>query len=428
MNKEDIRVLIGEKEQKVLFTVFLKKFNHNFLLASSFLGITPSSLSKYKRAVTRYIPYKVLSKIVNYLRIDEPTIIFSGTLSEIRLKYMRKAHLLLEQKYGKNWAKELTKRRDFKGICLEDFPDYLFIYLEESYRKSLFEALYNLFGSTTKAANFLKVSISRISCWSYGIQRDYVRNKEGLQFIPLNKLKLISRVLVDDGREEFSMNNIEKHITMYRMQAGNPINNPKFPIKESAELIRVMFHLLGDGYAGKKGENSNYKNTAKELLEEFKSDLQIFGDVPVYEQELSIKFPRFVADVLSNYYGIRFETFDSHISNKILQIPKKFLYFGIRAYSDDEGSVYSNSIRLSSANYKLLDGMRKILKYLKIRSNEVKTQFSKRATFGKIYYLDIRDIEKYNRFIGFTHLKKNKLLDEYVRKIKSHRRRKLLKT
>lgn len=428
MNKDEIRVRIDEKLQKELFNNLIKKFNRNFGQASKCLEITQSSLSKYKRGVTKYIPQEVLFKIVNYLGVKYPDIIYSGTIKEIRNDYMKKAYPVLEKKYGSSWAKELTNRRDFKGICLSDFPNNTFVFLEEKYRKELLESAYALFGTLTKLANAIGVSVGRLSCWFRGEQKDYKRNNIGIQFIPLSKLKLISKYLLDDGSEEFSMENIEKNVLMYRMQAGNPIKNPKFPIKESPELTRLLFHLFGDGYSGKKGENAGYRNTYNELLDEFKEDLKIFGEVPVYEQKYSIKFPRILAKIIEDFYEVKCGCYESYISKKIFQISKKNLYFGIRAFTDDEASVYSHSIRITSANYNLLDGIKDILDFLKIKTNKIKFQFNSKAKYQKVYYLDIRDLENYRKYIGFIHPKKKELLNSYVKKIKSMRRKRLLKS
>jgi len=428
MEKNEIRVMIDENKQKEIFRNFIKKFDNDFLLASQYLGISTSSLSKYTRAVVHYLPKNIFNKIINYLRIQQPEIIFSGSLNEIRLIFMRKAHPILAQRYGTNWAKQLTNKRDFKGIHLLDFPDYLFVYIEDNFRKEFFGALYNLFGSIDRAAKYLEVSVSRLSCWYSGKQRDYVRDIWGLQFIPLIKLKRISQALLEDNREEFSMCEIEKKVIMYRMRAGNPIRNPIFGIKESPQLVRLLFHLIGDGYSGGKSDNANYKNTCEELLNEFRDDLKIFGDVPIYRQSLSIKFPRVIAEVIEHFYEINTRTFKSRISNKIFQISNKNLCQGIKAYSDDEGSVYSNSIRLSSANLNLLEGIKILLGYLKIKANEVKWQISPNASLGKIYYLDIRDIKKYKQCIGFTHPKKQRLLEEYVKELKFRDKKRLLKS
>ena len=428
MERDDIRVKIDEKEQKELFRIFLKKFNNDFNKASDYLGVTRSSLSKYKRNVMKYISEEILLKVVDYLKVDSPEILYSGSLREIRKDYMKKAHHVLETKYGNKWAKELTSRRDFTGIHLSDFPDYIFIYLESDYRKQLLESAYCLFGSLGKLAQVIDVSPSRLSSWFYGEQKDYKTNRMRIQFIPLKKMRIISKYLVEDHRDEFSIRNIEKHVLMYIMQAGNPIKNPRFPIKESSEMVRLLFHLLGDGYSGRKGDMASYKNTCQELLDEFKTDLMIFGDVSIYEQKDSIKFPRVLAEIIENFYGINSRTFDSKISDKISQIPKKNLYFGIRAFADDEASVYSHSIRITSANYNLLEGVRKILHFLKIKSNDIKFQSNPRSKYGKVYYLNIRDLEEYKRHIGFIHPKKKKLLINYVKKIKSVRRKRLLKS
>ncbi len=426
MNKEKIRIKIDEKLQKEIFKNFIKKFKGDFSKASEYLEITKSALSKYKRGVVRHIPKEILIKIVVYLNVEFPKVIYSGTIKQIRREYMKKSYSVLKKKYGSNWAKELTNKRDFKGITLNNFPDETFIFLEENYRKELLESAYSLFGTLTKLAKKINISPTRLSYWFAGKQKDYKANKVGIQFIPLSKLKLISKYLVEDGREEFSMENIEKKVLMYRMQAGNPIKNPKFPIRESPQLTRLLFHLLGDGYSGKKGENAGYRNTCKELLEEFKEDLKIFGDVPIYEQEYSIKFTRLLAKVIEDFYEVDCGCYDSCISKKMFQISKENLCFGIRAFVDDEGSVYSHSIRITSANFNLLNGIKEILDFLKIKTNEIKSQFNPQSRYKKVYYLDIRDLETYRKLIGFASPDKRELLDNYVKKIKRVRRKKIL--
>lgn len=422
-----IRVKIDEKEQKQIFIKFIKKFKRDFTKASNYLGISNSCLSKYKRGVIKYIPEDVLIKVTDYLKIDKPLILERGTLTDIRRNYIKKSYPILAEKYGVPWTKEIVKRRDSKGISLEDFPDYIFIYLKDEYRSRLLECAYNYAGSLNKFSKIISVSPSTLETWYKGKQKDPIRNKIGLQFMPLSKLKLISKILVEDNNHEFSMENIERNIVMYRMQAGVPIKNPKFPVKESPEMIRLLFHLLGDGYSGNKKNSANYKNTCKELLDEFKQDLKIFGEVPIYEQEYSIKFPRIIAELIENFYGVNTMTFESRISDKIKKLPKRYLYHGIRAFADDEGCLGNSRVTLYSGNRDLLEGIKGILDYIKIRRSGIRTFFNPKATSLKGYEIGIQDLELYRKKMGFIHPKKKEKLEEYVRKKKTKRRKRLLK-
>ena len=127
-----IRIKIDLKEQRNIFSLLISRFDGGFRKTSEFLGISKSSLSKYKRGITRYIPINVLKKTVKYLDLEMPEIKESGSLYEIRRNHMLKAHPILIKKYGSNWPHQLTKRRASVGISLKDFPDYLYIYLDEN--------------------------------------------------------------------------------------------------------------------------------------------------------------------------------------------------------------------------------------------------------------------------------------------------------
>jgi len=417
----DYRIRIDENEQKALFYKFFKKFR-NVKEAASFLGISNSSFCKYYRCVVKYLPYRVVQKAVFYLNIDIPKILYKGNLKNIRSMYMKEAHPILAEKYGDNWAKQLTVRRDANKINLEDFPDDTYIFIEDEFRKKLLEAATNLFNSQRKLMKALNISPGIFTSWFSGKQKDYETNKIGLYFMPLKKVKEISRHLCEDNRFEFSMEEIEKCTLMYRQQAGIPIKKIILPLQESPQLVRLLFHLLGDGYGGKKGESASYKNICTELIEEVKDDLKFFGDVSVYEQENQIKFPRIIGDIIRNFYDVKLETFDSFISNRIKTLPKRLLYEGIRAYADDEATAYPSYIRFSSANYRLLSGIRElIVKYIGIKCNTVRSQYSVKARSNKMYYFDLRNIIKYGNKIGFAHPKKAKILTDAIRRKRKER-------
>ncbi len=110
-----------------------------------------------------------------------------------------------------------------------------------------------------------------------------------------------------------------------------------------------------------------------------------------------------------------------------MQIPKKWLYSGIRAFADDEGHVGKSSIILFSANPNLLNGIKQILDFLKIRNDKVKSRFSQKAKYSIMYHLEIKDLELYRKKVGFTHPKKKEKLYQYVKNKKTKRRKRLLK-
>ena len=86
-----IRVRIDESKQKEIFTKFIDDFNKDFSLASSYLGINNFSLSRYKRAVSKYIPKDIFLKVVEHLNLEQPDILYSGTLNEIRVPLYEKS-------------------------------------------------------------------------------------------------------------------------------------------------------------------------------------------------------------------------------------------------------------------------------------------------------------------------------------------------
>ncbi len=411
----EVRIKINKEKQKKIFEQLLDRYGNNFKTSSEYLCISRGALSKYKRGIISYIPKSVLYKIIKKVRIRLPKIKETKTLNQIRKDYLKKAREVLRKKYGKLWAKELVKRREQKGIGIEYLPNNTFVYIKKSFRKELLKAAYNLAGGLNRLSEKLTISPSTIHFWYYGEQK--INNKKRLQFVPLSKLKKILKILELDNRNEFSLKNIEKNIIMYRMRSGNPIKNPKFPIKESPSLTRLLFHLLGDGYDGGKKDMANYRNTCRPLLEEFESDLKIFGRIQIYKQKNSIKFPRLIAQTIKKFYSIKFKTFESRINKNVKRLPKKLLMSGIRAFVDDEGSAYPSFIRVTSANYYLLRGIHSLLDTLNLQHGRIKLQKNKKATYGHTYYLDIRDTKKYLRNIGFTHPKKRRII-ELSKKIK----------
>src|SRR3989344_1396438 len=115
-----------------------------------------------------------------------------------------------------------------KSWHIWNFPDNLYVLIEENVRNEFFEEMYNIFGSQKSLATFLKMDRTSIQCYHYG--RAWYKNK------------------------------IAK--------------------KESPQFYRVVANMLGDG---NDSHTPYYANTCKELRERFKKDLQMFGKIRYYE-------------------------------------------------------------------------------------------------------------------------------------------------
>ena len=103
------------------------------------------------------------------------------------------------------------------------------------------------------------------------------------------------------------------------------------------------------------------------------------------------------------------------------------MYEGVGAFADDEGTITESGVILCSANKKLLEGINKILNYLNLRHNNIKSNPSKNSTYGFMYTLTILGIQDYYKFVGFTHQIKDRKLKEYFKKRKYKSRKRELK-
>ena len=119
----------------------------------------------------------------------------------------------------------------------------------------------------------------------------------------------------------FSKGKLEENIIAIRGLGNSNIIKTKFPWKEDERMIRVLIHLIGDGYGGSEvGGNGLpfYRNYAPELLDEFQKDLNVFGEVPYNRRETLVQFPKVVTYILRHLYNIKFDTYNSSIPNILL--------------------------------------------------------------------------------------------------------------
>jgi len=303
-----------------------------------------------------------------------------------------------------------------RSFHLIDLPSNLvFVYLEDEFRKQFLETARQAFGSFKKLGGFVGYTDVGI------IETFRVKNR----FTKLSTIIKLANFLFQRGFRGFSPNEVEKKVVAYRgIGTSLIIRNPNFPLKEDKRMIRIFFHLLGDGYGGKYGAGKPfYRNYAKELLNEFGEDLKVFGEVPYIKRETIVEIPSVIGYILEHIYKINFESHKSFIPSFIYKLPKEIIAQGIKAFADDEASIEDSRIRFYSSNKKLLSGIKKLIieKFPEFSGKIGEIRGSKSYLEGKKYInysfsIFSGELQSYYNLIGFSHLEKTEILRRIIKR------------
>ena len=196
-----------------------------------------------------------------------------------------------------------------------------------------------------------------------------VKERVKVRFLPLWFLIKVS----ENFPNEFSTRILENNIIAYKGPSSSKIIiNPKFPLIEDKRMLKILAHLIGDGYvSGAFGTNlskgkshSEYRNFSSILLESFRSDLSVFGeiDLQVNYEHGHVVVPNSIGYILQHFYKIKFDTFNSRLPKSLFRLDKDLIASFIRAFADDEAHVYDSSIEFYSANKNLLEDIKEIIK------------------------------------------------------------------
>jgi len=283
-----------------------------------------------------------------------------------------------------------------------DLPlDKISVKMEDKFRAELFNVIKKEIGGVDRFTRFFDYNRGSFSEW-----------KLGKRFILLSMLFRMSNALVEMGYEKFNEKEIEKHIE-YLKSVGAPnnkaIHRPNLPIKIDKRLVRLIAHMLADGYEGTSHGNYNkrgsYCNTRKELIKDFKNCLTLFGKVPTniwrnnFKKADTIFFPAVVTYILKHICNTNtFLTKESEIPEIVFQTPAKLMYNFLGAFIDDEFAVYDSSIRLTCANKKLTEGVKELFETLDFDTSEIKND-------REYYMITIYDMNKIEN-IPIIHKKK----------------------
>ena len=290
-----------------------------------------------------------------------------------------------------------------------DFPDNIYIYLNDNFRDDFFNNMFKKIGGKRPYARFL--GLGQMTVKSYHRGHFYKNGIKYLQSIPISLFKK-SLNLIDGELKQRLENNI------YFIKAHGksiPVLNPNLPISESSAFYRIVAHMIGDGSAP-KSHPPYYANTCKELREQFKEDLKIFGDVKVYETKTTttpiVCFPKVITDILAHILDVRF-TYPDRIPKYISYASNDSKVSFLRALFDDEGTISTN-LAISMNNHNLVEQIRELVNSIGVSVNKLSIKKDKLNDDNYYFSIKSKSFGVFRDKIGFSHPKKSKNLEAAV--------------
>lgn len=293
-----------------------------------------------------------------------------------------------------------------------DLPtNLIYIKLEDNFKKSLIDKAKQITKNLNELANLIDTHIFNIHVW---------RKRE---FVPLKPFLKLCDLLKQFP--EFYRNNLEKNISAFKGLTTSKVIKTKFPWKEDERIIRLVAHLLSDGHGAEIGRKSKsglpyYRNTQENLREDFKKDLQFFGEVPTNLNIDMLQFSKIISYILSHLYNIKFGTYKGRIPEILYNLSKNLVAQFIKALFDDEANVDDSRIKFTSFNKPKILQIRNLImqKFPEIKEfiteiKEYNLKFNNKEYACYRFSILSKGLEFYKNNIGFAHKKKSKLLDNY---------------
>lgn len=290
-----------------------------------------------------------------------------------------------------------------------DFPDTVYISLTDNIKEDFFRQIFNKFGGKKPYARFL--GISQMSVKQYHRGYTYKEGVKHPQAIPLSLFKKSLPLMNAKLKEK-----IEKNICLIKAKnKGTPVINPKLPFNESPQFYRIVAHMIGDGSApGRKVPY--YANTCNELREQFKRDLNIFGEVKSYERKLKdipiVCFPKVITDILSHILDVKFSNPD-RIPQQIFNTSDESKSAFLIALFDDEGTVSTN-LAISMSNLNIINEIKKLIESLGVKTGNISIKRNKIWKDNFSFNVSRENLQEFKEKIGFSHPEKIKNLEAEI--------------
>ncbi|MEK6860134.1 MAG: helix-turn-helix domain-containing protein [Nanoarchaeota archaeon] len=233
-------------------------------------------------------------------------------------------------------------------ISIKDFPDRIYIKLNDDYKKEILDKLSKI--KLNYLSKKLKISKTTIIEW-----------KKRTDYFPLKKIKEILKIINKNNLKELNNN-----IIAYGTKKSNLyIKNPKIPIADSPSFREIVIHIMCDGCYNQENGYAAYYNFPKETKKEFINELkECFGDINFKIHQDHVHFPTAIPLILKDYLKIDFNSKKCRVPLKFFKGNRKNLSAIIRAAIIDEGTVDGSNVRIDSCNEEFLEDLKNICKKL----------------------------------------------------------------
>jgi hypothetical protein len=275
-------------------------------------------------------------------------------------------------------------------IELKDFPDDIYILLEEEFRVNFFKTAWKINRSYRHLAK--KMGVSNTTMLSFRRGKDTAGLEKSLS---IGHLKKIIEFSQDSPLWSFNWNDIQNNVKLMKAKSGTlKIFNPHFPIYDSIRLRELITHLMCDGSAlNEKYRTSKYASTSLQTVNEFKRKLLIFGEISNlkirkrtfpnhYFDCYTLNFSKAITKILSYKFKINFRSTEARLPKEFFNGNRLFLIAIIRSFIIDEGCIKDRNISLCSGSIGLL-------RDLILVCNNLGYQYQKIKKSNRTYYLDI---------------------------------------
>jgi len=299
----------------------------------------------------------------------------------------------------------MSLKNKMKVWHIWDFPESVYVFLKDNFREEFFNEMFKKCAGIRPYARYLGVNQMTIKNYFKG--HTYKRGIKHKQSIPLTLFRKSLNLMTEDLKKK-----VEDNIVSIKLKnRGLEIKDVELPFRESPDFYRAVAHILCDGSSSDKS-GAYYANTCKELREEFKRDLNVFGNMKIYEikpQDVTIVcFPKVLARTLAHILKIRF-TYPDHLPKDIFNASNGCKAAFLRAVFDDEGTISTN-LAVGMFNRNLIEEIKSLLGFFNIETTLTSIKKSDKWQDNYSFNVKTKYFSKFDEIIGFTSEDKAKKL------------------